>query len=1367
MTTNGICSTCRPVLLSKSKRAVATIAGLLAMLAAAAHAGNGNPWSPKPAPSDAPIEAARVRIVDFGADFLRGGDGQPRHHFHCHRYAMVQDKETKLWRPNDRPVQLDLTVDVDGDGKTDDDVVGYHEFSLDRPFSPVAPWYDTLAGTPRWYGGQAIYQANRRNTGFSEDGVNQDHDGPFCWPRENWAVFHETYEIYSPYRLAVNWLWLKQDFLNGGAANRVTFDDQSRLALVLKRYFMCIDSVRFLVRDGRQCFLSEPTFRLVGTHTLEPAKARWARYDPQGPHDIYFDIESAEFKEHTFEDVTAVGVYASKDRFIPSYFGYKWYAFEADAVVHRRKRPSETVAMVKVACDGGGFCISKTEVPYELWKNVFRLARSNDFVPPSQGFGFEKDGDCGSMDFGDAPHSLQEPATDFTLHDAAAWCNALSEMESRESAYYEDSAFEKPLHEVRWSPAFAKPRPLPKLYVKWSADGYRLPTPDEWQRAFGEQTISPADAVIGENSKEQTQPVGTKNPSAAGVYDLLGNVWEPVWTFGDCFDPAKAPPITVLGGDFLYPSDPARRSASPYGDSPYDGSYNIGLRLVRREAGGAPPSTVEIASGVLAWTIAKGSVTRGSEAPSRPVVKPDMVAVPGTQVEIARHETTFALWKQVRDWAVAHGYDTDYDGDMGSMDYWGFDPVAGRAEPSQMHMSDEPVTDITAYDMAVWCNALSDLMGRKPVYYADREFNTVYKTAVKFRPIQFHFPEDYIAKYGQPEKTDTPSFGMGAGASQSLPGVYVENAMERVLPTLYTDAQADGFRLPSVAEYQQAVVPDAREYPWGNDAKGGFEHAWLFDTARGTTHPVGQKKPTALGLYDVLGNVSELSSPGPQTRMRTTRLGGSILDLTVGLNRGLLSSDAPPTTWPYCDTGFRIVRQLPEEVSLRPEAASLVCVRRRSYARRRSPDLAETVDRRSPATLETFGQPHVRGRRPAHNEPPEMLNIDTANFDPLQGQVHRGNLYRGGVFQATGVTEVKGVKWRFQTEGPIKSSPVVVDGIAYVGSNDNHIYAVDAEKGTEVWKVETRGAVAGSAAVVGGVVFIASEDGRMFALDARTGEKMWVTPFSRQRPCGSPAVAYGVVFIGEGAKGGHDTGVMTGGPVVGLDAKTGEVVWRGPSGPQGYAAICLDERALYAGTNGSNFGAVDLATGKSLWSHSGGHQNRQFMSFTRAGDLAYVPGSMTGTVMAWDPVRGRTKWHEPIWPEQRLPINNGGTPGYEVYADLAVAHGRVYAASNDGTLRTFDADTGKRGWMFETGSPIQSSPSVAGQTIYFGCWDGNVYAVDALTGELRWKHKPSELLPPDLTVGGNGPSARIISAPWPGDNAVYVGCDDGCLYALH
>jgi len=34
------------------------------------------------------------------------------------------------------------------------------------------------------------------------------------------------------------------------------------------------------------------------------------------------------------------------------------------------------------------------------------------------------------------------------------------------------------------------------------------------------------------------------------------------------------------------------------------------------------------------------------------------------------------------------------------------------------------------------------------------------------------------------------------------------------------------------------------------------------------------------------------------------------------------------------------------------------------------------------------------------------------------------------------------LRWRFQTEGPVLSSPFIVDGIVYVGSNDCYVYAL-------------------------------------------------------------------------------------------------------------------------------------------------------------------------------------------------------------------------------------------------------------------------------------------------------------------------------------
>jgi outer membrane protein assembly factor BamB len=67
----------------------------------------------------------------------------------------------------------------------------------------------------------------------------------------------------------------------------------------------------------------------------------------------------------------------------------------------------------------------------------------------------------------------------------------------------------------------------------------------------------------------------------------------------------------------------------------------------------------------------------------------------------------------------------------------------------------------------------------------------------------------------------------------------------------------------------------------------------------------------------------------------------------------------------------------------------------------------------------------------------------------------RGDLAHTGVYGSAAPKNINHILWEFKTGGSIFSSPVVADGIVYVGSDDHFLHAIDAGKGREIWKFQT------------------------------------------------------------------------------------------------------------------------------------------------------------------------------------------------------------------------------------------------------------------------------------------------------------------------
>jgi len=79
----------------------------------------------------------------------------------------------------------------------------------------------------------------------------------------------------------------------------------------------------------------------------------------------------------------------------------------------------------------------------------------------------------------------------------------------------------------------------------------------------------------------------------------------------------------------------------------------------------------------------------------------------------------------------------------------------------------------------------------------------------------------------------------------------------------------------------------------------------------------------------------------------------------------------------------------------------------------------------------------------------------------------------------------------FKTEGPIWSTPAVENGIAFFGSHDHKVYAVNLDDTEKIWDFQTDGVVAGKPLVFDGKVIAGSFDKTLYALSADEGTLQW------------------------------------------------------------------------------------------------------------------------------------------------------------------------------------------------------------------------------------------------------------------------------------
>lgn len=362
-----------------------------------------------------------------------------------------------------------------------------------------------------------------------------------------------------------------------------------------------------------------------------------------------------------------------------------------------------------------------------------------------------------------------------------------------------------------------------------------------------------------------------------------------------------------------------------------------------------------------------------------------------------------------------------------------------------------------------------------------------------------------------------------------------------------------------------------------------------------------------------------------------------------------------------------------------------------------------------------------------------------------------GNLY---AIEAASGTE----KWKFTTKAWEVSSPAVAAGSVYFLSYDGNFYALDALSGQLKWKFKTGGErhyaathlhglqpvgetmpdpwdfFLSSPSVWKGAVYFGSSDGNVYALDSSSGSLKWKFK-TGDVVHSSPAIADGTLYIGS-----WDTFLYA------IDAESGKEKWRFKTGDDPdihnhigiQSSPAVADGVVYFGSRDSYAYAIDAATGKQLWKFStdGSWVNNSMV--VRDG-MAYFGTSIPGIMHAVEAKTGKVVFDLP-----------SGTP---VFASMALAGDTLYLGNFGGKLTAIDLKTQKPAWVFETDGARQNAASMTNA-------DGSIKFETVFTSPNLYYEDMVLAVHKLFTMG------TILSSPVVAGDNIYFGSTDGNLYAL-
>ena len=408
-----------------------------------------------------------------------------------------------------------------------------------------------------------------------------------------------------------------------------------------------------------------------------------------------------------------------------------------------------------------------------------------------------------------------------------------------------------------------------------------------------------------------------------------------------------------------------------------------------------------------------------------------------------------------------------------------------------------------------------------------------------------------------------------------------------------------------------------------------------------------------------------------------------------------------------------------------------------------------------------------------------------------------GDVRHSGFYETKGIDSLRGVAWSFKTGGRVFSSPVISGNELFIGSDDGHLYALNAMNGKLIWKFKTGGRVSSSAAIYEDKVYAVSFDGNIYCIEKKSGKEIWRFKTAGERVfsapglhgmpekdrnlddpwdmfLSSPVIANGKVYFGCGA-----------GIFYALDCNTGNKTWEFKTNGVIHSSPAYANNTVYFGSWDSYLYALNSENGLLRWKfktgmdtvyynqvgfqsspvvykgmvYSGCRDAHVWALEAETGDLKWKYFNSFSWVIATPAIHNDTLYFETSDSHKLIALYaiNGKllyTSDCKTYgfSSPAVADGKIYLGNHGGSLMAFETTAGKTLWEFQTPAAKANKDSIIapnGEFNYARIFTENSYAANLKAVDLIYS------------------AGSVLSSPAVWNGMVFFGSTDSCVYALH